>query len=269
MCRLYGFHSTVPRKVECELIQSQNSLIVQSRRDEHGNSNPDGWGLVTYTNSLPHADRQKRPAFDGEDFRWAAAKAYSRTVMAHVRRATIGAVVPENTHPFVFDRFAFSHNGTIDGFPVLKDRILSEIEPALRSHIQGSTDSEHFFYLLLTRHMKNGTPMVKTLADCCNLVAGWSATEAPSAEFALNAIWTDGRRFVASKLGRSLWYVNRERVHWCEVCGSQHAIIEDRDEYHAVVVASERITSNEDWTPVPAGSVVEIGADFAVRVSGM
>ncbi len=50
MCRLYGFRSNFPRKVECELIRAQNSLITQSLKDERGTSNPHGWGLGTYSN---------------------------------------------------------------------------------------------------------------------------------------------------------------------------------------------------------------------------
>ncbi len=269
MCRLYGFHSTAPRKVECELIQSQNSLIAQSLRDEHGKSNPDGWGLVTYNDGMPRADRQKTPAFNGEDFRWAAAKAYSRTVMAHVRRATIGAVIPENTHPFVHGSFSFSHNGTIDAFALLRDRMMERIAKSLHSAIRGTTDSEHFFYLLLSRHLANGTPMTTTLADCVNLVAAWSAEEDPTAEVALNVIWTDGTRMVGSRLGRSLWYTLRREVHQCEVCGSMHAIGADDQPYHAVVVASERVTSNEDWIAVQNGSVIEITGDFSVHITGL
>jgi len=269
MCRLYGFHSTVPRKVECELIQAQNSLIAQSLRDEEGKAHPDGWGLVTYNDDHPRAQRQKSPAFDGEEFRWAAATALSRTVMAHVRRATVGAVAPENTHPFVYDKYSFSHNGTIGGFPVLRERIVREVLPGLRGQIRGTTDSEHFFYLLVSMHLGNGTPMATTLAECCNLVAEWSARETPAAEFAMNTLWTDGDQIVGSKLGRSLWYVRRDEPHWCEVCGSQHALIVTGEPYHAVVIASERVTSNEEWRAVPPGSIIEVASDFSVRVTGM
>ena len=269
MCRLYGFHSTVPRKVECELILSQNSLIAQSQRDEEGKSHPDGWGLVTYDNGHPRAQRQRLPAFDGEEFRWAAATVLSRTVMAHVRRATVGEVIPENAHPFVHDGYSFCHNGTIEGFDVLRERMLRETDPRLRTAIRGTTDSEHFFFLLLTRHLRNGTSMGVSLAECINLVAEWSARETPSAEFAINALWTDGKQLVGSKLGRSLWYVQRDRPHWCEVCGSQHAILEEGTEYRAVVVASERVTQNEDWHAIPPGSLVEIGDDLVARATGL
>ena len=244
-------------------------MIAQSQRDEDGKSNPDGWGLVTYRNGSPHVERQKDPAFNGEDFRWAAAKAYSRTVMAHVRRATVGQVAPENTHPFVFERFAFSHNGTIEGFPQIRELMVREIEPGLRGQIRGQTDSEHFFFLVLSRHFRNGSSMVETLAECCNLIAEWSARETPAAECALNALWTDGDHYVASKLGRSLWFVSRERVHECEVCGSQHAVVREGEDYHAVVIASERVTSNEEWVAVPPGSIVDVGSDFGISVTGI
>ena len=92
MCRLYGFRSNAPRKVECELIRAQNSLIVQSEEDEDGNKNLHGWGLAAYTNRRPYVRKQPRPANESEDFRWEAADVFATNVLAHVRRATIAPV---------------------------------------------------------------------------------------------------------------------------------------------------------------------------------
>ena len=73
MCRLYGFISNHARKVECELIQSQNSLLVQSIHDERGESNADGWGLGIYRHLLPIVVRKPIAAYANDDFRNTAA----------------------------------------------------------------------------------------------------------------------------------------------------------------------------------------------------
>ncbi len=74
MCRLYTFRSNTPRKVECELIRSQNSLFAQSVQDARGGSNPDGWGLGTYDRGVPHVVRQAEAAYESDTFRWEAAR---------------------------------------------------------------------------------------------------------------------------------------------------------------------------------------------------
>ena len=54
MCRLYGYLSDRPTRVECGLIRAQNSLLVQSGRDRRGVANADGWGLA-------HLDEEETP----------------------------------------------------------------------------------------------------------------------------------------------------------------------------------------------------------------
>ena len=266
MCRLYGFHSSAPRKVECELIDSQNSLIAQSERDEFGHSNPDGWGLVTFYNGEPHADRQVEPAYQSERFRWAAARAYSKTVLAHVRKATVGTVGPENTHPFVGGKYALVHNGTIGAFSSIKERFLAEIPEEEAARIRGTTDSEHFFHLLVARHKTNGASMADTLRECCEMVSGWVRSAHPTAEFSLNVVWTDGKTMVGSRLGRSLWFTRRDEAHVCEICGTNHTRVGADQPYHAVVLASERITHGEKWEGIEEGSIFEVQEDCDMRV---
>jgi glutamine amidotransferase len=43
-----------------------------------------------------------------------------------------------------------------------------------------------------------------------------------AAAVGLNVILTDGERMVGSRLGRTLFYVEREGVHDCEICGFPH-----------------------------------------------
>ena len=79
--------------VSFELLRSDNSVLRQS--EEHDS----GWGSVYYTEegargaSLPeaaHADESFDEVTSGR----------ARLIMVHVRRATIGGLKLENTHPF-------------------------------------------------------------------------------------------------------------------------------------------------------------------------
>ncbi len=53
MCRLYGFRANAPSKVDCSLVKAQNALLEQSRRDERGLENADGWGIAYHPNGTP------------------------------------------------------------------------------------------------------------------------------------------------------------------------------------------------------------------------
>ncbi|MCH7639745.1 MAG: class II glutamine amidotransferase [Bacteroidetes bacterium] len=268
MCRLYGFRSTTARKVECELIRAQNSLIAQSHLDERGESNPDGWGLGAYSDGEPCVDRQAAAAYESEAFRWAAARVHSCQVMAHVRRATIGNPGIQNTHPFEYGRWLLAHNGSVGAFPVIRPRMLEAMTLPHRQAIQGETDSEHVFHLLLSLHEQQPEmPLLEVLRHGLQQVIDWSRGADPDSEIALNILWSNGEELVGARLGRSLWFVAREAVHPCEVCpGALHATKDSKIAYRAVVVASEPLTTTEDWTAVPENSVFRIGSNAGLHI---
>ena len=262
MCRLYTFRSTHPRKVECELIRAQNSLLAQSRCDGVGEIHPDGWGLGRYDGAgeLTVA-RQPESAFAASGFRVAAAEAFSTNVIAHVRKATIGQIAPENTHPFHHRHWLFAHNGTLAGFAAFRETLLAEMPAAQRAAIRGTTDSEHLFhYLLGLRESDPDAGLADVLRHGVERVARLAETRAPGAHVAFNCFLSDGRETVGVRWGRPLWVVERPRVHPCEVCGGVLHIGEiGGDDYRAVVVASERITAGEDWREIPNRSLFRIG----------
>ncbi|MEM8752717.1 MAG: class II glutamine amidotransferase, partial [Pseudomonadota bacterium] len=105
MCRLYALHATETTKVECGLVRAQNALMVQSQGDAEGLVHGHGWGVADYPDGAPVIERQTWAAWKGERFAKAAARTYARTVVAHVRKATVGPAHIDNTHPFVFGRY--------------------------------------------------------------------------------------------------------------------------------------------------------------------
>ena len=145
MCRLYGFISNEPTKVDCSLVYSQNALMQQSRVDQVGLDHTDGWGIGTYRDGRPQVRKKMTAAYEDLLFSTAAEKAYSTAIVAHVRRATVGANSLENTHPFVHGLWTFAHNGTVAGFDRLRLELESETDPELQKFRLGKTDSEQYF----------------------------------------------------------------------------------------------------------------------------
>jgi glutamine amidotransferase len=271
MCRLYGFRSSHPRKIECELIRAENSLLAQSRKDSHGKSHPDGWGLATHDGEAPRVVRQAEAAGESKAFRWASAQVHSRNVLAHVRRATIGDQRTENTHPFAHERWIFAHNGTLAAFPVLRERMLAETTANQRVAILGHTDSEHIFHFLLARvESRPDNALVDAIRDGVTELVAWAQREVPGSEIGLNMLMTNGSESVGVRFGRPLWYAERDRIHPCEVCGGAlHVEGEPPHEYRAAVVASEPITRTERWAAFPEASIFRIDPHARLEIESL
>lgn len=266
MCRLYGLRATHPTTPTCELVDAQNSLLEQSVEDARGLSNLDGWGMghVLPDGSLD-CERQIDPANDSEGYRHRASEIESICVVAHVRRATVGRPRLANTHPFRHDGALLVHNGHIGAFDRVRPRLLEAMGERWAGSIEGETDSEHLFGLLMSRLEERGEPpaMADVLARTVTETRTWCEEEGASA--ALNVIWIAGGAMAGSRLGRELHYVERDQAYKCPVCGHHHGP-EDAEEYRAVVVASERIT-DEAWREVDDGSVwwIDEGVRFRSR----
>ena len=95
-------------------------------------------------------------------------------------------------------------------------------------------------------------------------IVEWCREIEPAAEVGLNVMLTDGEQMVGSRLGRTLYYVEREGVHDCEICGFPHIHHDPNRRYRAVVVASEPI-SHEDWREVPECSVYRVSEHFRLE----
>ena len=63
--------------------------------------------------------------------------------IAHLRKGSIGSVIQENAHPFVFDDWSLCHNGTLfesEALPLSDD---------IKTRIQGTSDTERFFLSIM------------------------------------------------------------------------------------------------------------------------
>ncbi|MBU2483735.1 MAG: class II glutamine amidotransferase [Alphaproteobacteria bacterium] len=266
MCRLYAMRANEPTRVECSLVHAQNALMQQSQLDAEGLVHGHGWGVADYRDGMPLIEKQTWAAFHGEHFKKTAARVYARTVIAHVRRATVGGTSIENTHPFHHGKWLFAHNGTIPHFLAVRDRMMPEIDPLLRNDIKGTTDSEHVFYFLLTLRLRHPDVGLRELvAIGLNRVRCWCADVDPNAKVGLNIVLTDGAELVGSRLGRTLWHLRREQVYTCNICGRSHVHHDVGTDYRVVEIASEPIT-DDYWEEFDDAVIYSVDEDYYLLV---
>lgn len=281
MCRLYGLQASHPTAATCELLDAQNALIDQSRQDARGLANPHGWGLARRQNGTAECFRQVGPASESADYRAQALKIRGTTLMAHVRRATVGTPTPANTHPFRHGDALLIHNGHIPAFEQVRPFLVNHLSDKRQAAIQSNTDSEHVLALLL--HLRDedpAAPLASITRQAIQQVQAWCRqvdaevnAEVSDQSFAdleavpkdvlhgtlaLNLLWTDGSGLAGSRLNRTLWRVERNAPHLCPICNTTHTDAAP-DVYQATVLASERIT-DEDWQAVPNGSIFQVDA---------
>ena len=148
MCRLFAQHASPDHDLGEPLCTAHNALRTQSHRHPHG------WGIGWYDGAGVQLRRGIMAAHADDAFVETARAARSEIVLAHVRDASVGPVVEANTHPFRHDRWLFAHNGTVARFKRsarVRAALEAEIDPSLRPHLRGDTDSERCFLLFLTR----------------------------------------------------------------------------------------------------------------------
>jgi glutamine amidotransferase len=267
---LFGFRSVIPSMVHRSLVAADNALCTQSQR------HPDGWGVAYYVDGAPHVMKSASTALDDHLFHRLSGIVSSNTVVAHVRKATVGANSVLNSHPFQHGRWVLAHNGTIAGFDEVRPSLIREIAPHLRGFILGDTDSEVVFFLLLTMLQKT-RPLsnqfgveevmeamkhaVARIREVCDGRGG--ATSA-----ILTLLVTDGTTLVATRNGRDLYYSTyKTRCADRDTCSSFAPECEAPSTTGFVnhfILSSEPLGGENIWLEVPEGQVV--GVDWRMKV---
>jgi len=139
-----GFVSSQPQSFEVAAGESLKEFIHLST------VHCDGWGIATLDekSAVAHVSRAPELAESSSLFTKTLEETNSDGALLHLRWATAGIPVSENnTHPFAHNGFTFIHNGAINPPNALD----SEISPKFKEFILGQSDSERYFYLLLTQ----------------------------------------------------------------------------------------------------------------------
>lgn len=249
MCQLLGMNCNVPTDI-CFSFSGFHHR--GGRTDEHA----DGWGIAFYEGPGCRLFIDTKPAADSPVA--ALVRSYpihSLNVIAHIRKATVGDVALENTHPFMREMWGrywtLAHNGTLKGFsPRFNGRYR-------RYHPVGRTDSElAFCYLLetLRRLFPGGQP---ELPELSRTLAETTAELSAFGEF--NYLLSNGEVLFAH-CAKRLAYVVRQapftKAHLVDedyaVDFSQLTTPADR----VAVIATVPLTDNEAWTTMEPGELL-------------
>jgi predicted glutamine amidotransferase len=152
MCRWLAYTGT-PLLLEELLYKPKHSLIDQSLHSRLGvdTTNGDGFGIGWYANGeVPALYKVVEPAWNDRNLRELSRQIRSGLLFAHVRASTGTAVQNTNSHPFRYGKWLWMHNGLIARFHDVKRELILAIDPSLYPHIEGTTDTETFFFLALT-----------------------------------------------------------------------------------------------------------------------
>ncbi|NJK35585.1 MAG: ergothioneine biosynthesis protein EgtC [Oscillatoriales cyanobacterium SM2_2_1] len=259
MCRLLAYLGNV-ETLETLLILPEHSLVVQGYQPMEmtaGLLNADGFGIGWYQHSHeqahPYLYRNTLPIWNDVNLPHLARYIQASCFLANVRSATPGLAVDlSNCQPYAYERFLFVHNGFIERFRHTLYRPLRAIlEDEYYQFIQGMTDSEHLFALVLHNLALMAVPcvmksLVATLRQVLDLAKSYGVS------VSLNVIISDGDRLIASRCASlspapSLYWL------WDE-------------SRQGVIVASERIFTDWRWNSFTEGSVVEFARSHPPEV---
>jgi glutamine amidotransferase len=160
MCRWLAYSGS-PILLEELLLKPAHSLIDQSLHSKLGatTTNGDGFGIGWYgAEDTPGVFHSVEPAWNDHNLRELAQHLTSPLVFAHIRASTGSAIQQTNCHPFRNGRWLWMHNGLIREFNSVKRDLAFAVDPSLYPLIEGSTDSELFFYLALSLGLEDDPP---------------------------------------------------------------------------------------------------------------
>ena len=241
MCQLLGMNANTPTDVMFSFAG------LASRADEH----KDGFGIAFFE------DKGVRLFVDPESARASPVaqmvKRYpirSGNVVAHIRKATQGQVMLQNTHPFMRELWGrywvFAHNGDLKGFA---PRLHGAFRPV------GDTDSERAFCWLM-QELAKAHAAVPTVAELTRTLG--ELLPQPARHGSFNVLLSNGQ---------ALWAHCSTHLHALE---RHHpfgaATLADEDlsvdfaalaapDDRVAVVATEPLTAGEAWSAFAPGEL--------------
>jgi len=266
MCRWLA-SSGSPVLLEQLLYEPKHSLVDQSLHSTMGaeTTNGDGFGIGWYgAAETPGTFHSIEPAWNERNLRELASHLSSGLVFAHIRASSGSPVQETNCHPFRYGSWLWMHNGLIAEFTHVKRELVLAVDPSLYPRIEGSTDSEVFFFLALTMGLEDDPPgAVERAVGYIEHVGRSAGVEHP---IQMTVATTNGKslwafRYSTEGRSRSLYYSTR-----VDTLRQQHPEVEVLHQVsdESRLVVSEPLGDLKGaWNEVPESSygVVQAGED--------
>ena len=280
MCRLLAYMGS-PKVIDELLYQPKNSLVNQSinAKEIEEPLNGDGFGIGWYVpevNFEPVTFVSVNPAWSNRNLRNLAPKIRTPCFIAHVRAASVGEVSESNCHPFQYKNILMMHNGGVENFGAIKRMIREPLTDELYNWIKGQTDSEHIFALLLNEILSKPTDVIspetvmnafeKTFAKLKEMMNKAGIKDAAYLNMVVtNGLFLVGTRYVTDPKEEALTLYHSEGSRYVVEDGVTQMVAPEDDD-QAVLVVSEKLTDDKDWTPVPPNHFIVVDQGLNVRV---
>jgi glutamine amidotransferase len=256
MCRLFARIAAEPHPAVFGLLETDNSLEAQSRRE------PDGYGIGTFDKEgRPHVIKRAKAAYEDAGFPAEAHELRSAVFLAHIRFATNGANAERNTHPFIQDGRIFAHNGVVHGL----DELEARLRPEYLGLVKGETDSERVFALVTQETADHGGDVTAGLTAA----ARWIAASLPL--YALNVLVGTPEAVWALRYPEThglLWFDDRDGHVHGDRHDRRHRLRVGIDEpVPGIGIASEPIGPQEGWRMLEPGQLLHVGPGLEPRVT--
>lgn len=275
MCRIFAFRSVLQGRVHQSLVGADNALMSQSC------DHPDGWGVAYYVFNTPHLIRSTQSAMNDEIFKKLSSVVHSQSVVAHIRKATLGNKSILNTHPFQYGQWIFAHNGHILDLPKHQKKLRSLVDPKLQGSILGDTDSELIFYLFLTQLARLSKLAQKTMEAkdlisatretihlITSVVGDYSKVDDPGANHNyLSFVATDGLALVAFQGGKNLSFsTSKGRCPERDLCPEFAPVCETKAQNNQnikhLIISSDALKGENVWQPMQPGQMVGVDSSM-------
>jgi len=266
MCRWLAYSGS-PVLLQELLLKPAHSLIDQSLHSRLGatTTNGDGFGIGWYgAGDTPGIFHSTEPAWNDRNLRELAQHLTSPLVFAHIRASTGGAIQQTNCHPFRHGRWLWMHNGLIGEFESVKRELAFAVDPSLYPLIEGSTDSELFFYLALSLGLKDDPP--SAVERAVGFIEATGHAHGVEHPIQMTVATTDGARlwafrYSSERNSRSLFYsvdVETLRAQYPD-----YPVLHDLSAETRLVVSEPLGDLAGAWNEVPESScvIVQQGQD--------
>ena len=246
MCQLLGMNCNTPT----DICFSFEGFRVRGGQTDH---HRDGWGIAFFEGKgcrtfLDEKATIESPLAD-------LVRQYpirSMNVIAHIRKATQGAVALENTHPFTRELWGrywiFAHNGNLKDFA-----------PSLQGFFQpvGSTDSERAFCWMLEQLRARSPASQPPLATLRGWIEELAGQLRGYGDF--NFLLSNGDGLFAHCSTR-LTYIIRQAPFAVAHLMDQDVTVDFSEvttpDDRVAVIATMPLTDNETWTPIAPNSLL-------------
>lgn len=262
MCRLLGYLGD-SIQLDRILFKPEHSLIVQSYKPNEmtaGLLNADGFGIGWYDakpNNPPYCYRNVLPIWNDANLPQLGRYIQSNCYLGYVRSATSNLSVDIiNCQPFSHQNLLFVHNGYIDNFrKTLYRPIRNNLDDFAYQRIEGTTDSEHIFALIVNELEENeGISLKQALYNTVTKLVELSQPD--NISFSANIVLSNGKELTACR------YSNREQSP------TLYYIKENSLYSNAVILASEPMFEG-DWVSFPEHSIIGVQKNLEISIDSI